>query len=181
MCLEINSYYHNTHTGSDTPIALIAKRDLIAFKFIMPQPGWQHPGPTRYVTPFQRDVVMIGQMYTAAFGLDWQCASPIFPSPRWTVSEGLHAFTNLQKACLEDFVPVMVIIPKGTKYYIGCNDDVVAETLVYKKVLIDDQRPCPSSTRARWNESVDIYRYAYKQIKWLKLFHPRKFRVIPRA
>ena len=53
----------------------------------------------------------------------------------YQIHEGYHAYTvkNKFNGYLQFLPPFKCIIPKGTKYYIGDNDDIVAETIIIKR------------------------------------------------
>lgn len=86
------------------------------------------------------------------FGLTWEYFRPYFrnnfkytknhkqpkiklnPTRDWVgvgykIEEGYHAYVKAQKYYKTMGV---FIIPKGTKYFLGANGDIVAETMVYK-------------------------------------------------
>lgn len=99
MCLENVTYKR----------AKIATEDIPCYKIL------DKISKGFYLTPYQRQGIVLGRTYTSA--LD---------SPgKWdSVEQGLHAFLTLQQAvelCMDrrNRAIVKCIIPKGARYYIG--------------------------------------------------------------
>ena len=177
MCLIINPSYHPLTAVSKGapygwPRPLVAERDLFVFKAVKAYyhyPIDRRPSPA-YCTIFRGATVKLGNIYTASFGID---------RPLWlggslfTVSKGLHAYTMEALPYLfeaEDCTLLLAIIPKGTLYYIGKDNDIVSKRMVYVRDLIGG------------SNGINIAKL--KKIKIIllmkNLFQLGKFRVVPR-
>ena len=112
MCLVISLRYHKYRL---TP--LIANEDILVYKRL------NHYGKSKdYYTPVMDAIVK--------FYRNKAILQDNFGVWNGRVEEGIHSYVEKR------FTPGMhyAIIPKGTKFFIGCGGDVVSEKLIiYKK------------------------------------------------
>ena len=111
----------------------VAEKDLVVYKVLDYNMGSPYYG---LLYPLNRKVTSELLCYDHV----WNPRNQLF-----NVEEGLHAFTNRLAAhshaqCLEysnghiQFV-YKAIIPKGSKYYIGIDNDIASDALIVKRKL----------------------------------------------
>ena len=123
MCLTINSLLHPYYKP------LVAEKNIVVYKVLCHYVGAL---PSVWRTPYKH--------YEIDFGVRGSVGRYEYPHTElnvfhglgcFTVNEGIHAFclplNPLEKGTYFDFKG---IIPKGTKFYIGINDDIVAEDMI---------------------------------------------------
>lgn len=107
--------------------AKVAKKDIECIK-------WLDKDNKNFISPYQCMIYKLGSTYEAKFSFHND-----------TIEEGIHAFRGTRvwytkyfkssTVCKTD-VFVKAIIPKGTKYYVGKNYDIVAEKMIITKEII---------------------------------------------
>ena len=129
MCL-FKSIIHN----KDYSKPFIAEKDIIVYKAL------QHVNCFElkcFYTPFI--------LYPIVF-VDGKCiiSSVLKTNSSHYVGEGVHAFVNEKMIKVtSEFLPLIkivkhwAIIPKGSKYYIGANEDIVSNELIVFKTRED--------------------------------------------
>ena len=123
MCLYVHRAYHR----SFHPVPAIAREDKHVYKVLL-------TNGSKYITPYRQTQVI----FTDDIGI----LSATLINILITVTCGIHAFRNYERAMRSGaFLPdprykliiCNAVIPKGTKYFIGTNDDIVAEKLIIFK------------------------------------------------
>ena len=119
MCLYIKNVKYDS---IDDTIPLIARKDIICYKRLKPL------GHGYFKTPYREVTVKIGTfMSVDSFGLCFN-----------RVDRGIHGYTSKKRASGEtdrNEVMVKCIIPKGTEYFRGVYDDIVALKMKLKKII----------------------------------------------
>lgn len=122
-----------------TKFAEIAKEDIIVYKVLrLKNPFW----PTlRGLSPFQDFQYKIGQTYKSKFVLgDYSKPYDFYDTAEFhlDIENGLHAYVNASNVfmnrTMESSHPHKVfemIIPKGSKYFVGKRYDIVSDTLIW--------------------------------------------------
>ena len=142
MCLSVNLNYHKVK--NDKPIALVAKQSILVYKVLEVKGNY-------YRTPYMIKTVNFDDEYgmffykTTRFGID---RVRFFDQGReyreYNVSKGIHSHIDFDKAnrdinYLKQFFNLYLcsapnihyaIIPKGSKFYIGAEGDIVSSNLV---------------------------------------------------
>lgn len=119
--------------------AEIAKEDIIVYKVLrLKSKFWP---ALSGLSPFQDFKYIVGKTYTSKFILgDYSKPFNIHNSPdyRLEIENGLHAYVNpsneFMKRALSSYRPhkaFKMIIPKGSKYFIGTRHDIVSDTLIW--------------------------------------------------
>lgn len=126
MCL----YIKNVKCDSiGDAIPLIARKDIICYKRLKPL------GHGYFKTPYREFTVKIGTfMSVDSFGLSVDSFGLWFNQ----VNRGIHGYTSKKRASGEtdrNEVMVKCIIPKGTEYFRGVYDDIVALKMKLKKII----------------------------------------------
>ena len=143
MCLFVDKKYRKTAVNDSgyveysMPEPLVAEEDIHIFKVLHVRPN------ARVETPYT--------LYPVKFDKKNRCILEAELNPQWfargvtVVREGIHGYVNRFAADKEALIlnrgtsmtcPTSVyqaIIPRGTKYYIGDNEDIVAEKMVIIK------------------------------------------------
>ena len=140
MCLSVNLNFHKVK--NDKPIALVAKQSILVYKILEVKNN-------HYRTPYMNKAVNFDDEYgmffykTTRFSIDR--VLPFYNQGRehreYNVSRGIHSYIDLAKAnCANDWIrdcclnaiPNIhyAIIPKGSKFYIGSDCDIVSSNLV---------------------------------------------------
>lgn len=128
MCLIVNEHCHKetiNRNGIEIPKPLKADTNLKVKKMLV-YLGFGDGG--NYITPFQNKLICFnedGICYLESdlkkkkkfpFNFKYNCA---------TITNGIHSYTcSVKNFCH------YAIIPKGAKYYVGCNSDVVSDRLL---------------------------------------------------
>lgn len=118
MCLKIKNYQ------KDGSHVRIARKDIETFKVLVERNYYQYP-----VTLFMNHPVDSPVMEERSFSFNrtWS---------RWEVHRGIHSYTTEKMALgtyrhgLSGRVLHRAIIPKGTKYIVGTNHDIVSLCLI---------------------------------------------------
>lgn len=131
MCLSINKQFHPNYEP------MTAKENLVVYKVL----------DMKRTTPFMRFPVKFifkKARLKAKFEISF-IYNPFNATTFRVVYQGIHAYLTLQRC--EDLIRInahisdnytihKAIIPKGTNYFIGIYDDIVAEKMIiYKKTL----------------------------------------------
>lgn len=142
MCLSVNLNYHKVKNNK--PIALVAKQSILVYKVLEVEGKHYH-------TPFEYMAINFNDEYgmffykTTRFNINrthfdlsdgHKCA--------YDVWRGIHSYidfgeadytTDYMKNLYDSTNPNIhyAIIPKGSKFYIGCDDDIVSSNLVVFK------------------------------------------------
>ena len=140
MCLSVNLDFHKVKNNK--PIALVAKQSILVYKVLEVKNN-------HYYTPYMLKAVNFDDEYgmffykTTRFSID---RVRFFDQGReyreYNVSRGIHSYVDLAKAnctknriqvyCCLNAIPNIhyAIIPKGSKFYIGTEGDIVSSNLV---------------------------------------------------
>ena len=126
MCLIINSRYHEEKLISGRPLALKAKNDILVYKVLKrgrSNNTFQTPCRNKHVTFNKKGIAKLSAMF---FKFE----------DNWTISKGIHAITKrgaIRCDLTNSLLEFCAIIPKGTKFFIGwCNDIVAKKLYIYK-------------------------------------------------
>lgn len=149
MCLEISTVHHPDLEP------LVAEEDIKVVKYLMKPSvayysAWDDATGKLIVkkeervlrTPFMSEPVKFDEndecvMTAPELKHEHDC-------DKWIVEEGIHAyigtdaFTFLQ--FISDCAPFHAYIPKGTKYYLGNEGDIVAEKMVIKNEIYGEEQ-----------------------------------------
>lgn len=126
MCLTIKGKYEKTK--SDKPLPRVAGRDKIVYKVLR-----------RYGD----DLISFHQMYTYRLGKVYSSSLGVEKAfsvwAGWKVEKGLHAYINRVTAENDLYNASIVLIkcriPKGAKYYLGMNGDIVSNRIILEKIM----------------------------------------------
>lgn len=124
MCL----YIKNTHKKNTKGIYIpnIATKDVICYK-------WLDKTEKGFKTPFRNVLVKIPSVMKAKLGIS-----------RWfghqRINKGIHAYVKKKEISTDlrgedDAILVKCIIPKGSKYFEGTNNDIVANNMKLIKII----------------------------------------------
>jgi len=119
--------------------AEIAKEDIIVYKVLrLKSKFWP---ALSGLSPFQDFKYIISKTYTSKFILgDYSRPYDIYDTPEYhlKIENGLHAYVNssnvFMNRTLSSSKPHKVfemIIPKGSKYFVGTRHDIVSDTLIW--------------------------------------------------
>jgi hypothetical protein len=122
MCLDLRT--DQKRNDCNAPIPLIAKKDIICYKYLVIL------DKGKYKTPYRDFVVK----HKATMEATLRCS-------QYSVYEGIHAFTSLKKAKVKIIgnkgaVVVEAIIPKGAQYFRGKDSDIVATKMKIGRRLL---------------------------------------------
>ena len=140
MCLSVNLDFHKVK--NDKPIALIAKQSILVYKVLEVK-------NKHYYTPYMLKSVNFDDEYgmffykTTRFSIDRvRFFDQGHEYREYNVSKGIHSHIDLAKAnCTISYLKILcdliaipnihyAIIPKGSKFYIGTEGDIVSSNLV---------------------------------------------------
>lgn len=107
----------------------IASEDIPVFKLLMLK---YNNRKLQLVSPYQKMQYKIGKTYKSQIKRN--------PNNVFEINEGLHSFISRKGAyrdhvILGNTVMLIGIIPKGSQYYIGTDDDVVSNKLKLIDIL----------------------------------------------
>ncbi len=139
MCLTLKrnyTTYRGAKRASERP--KIAKKDIVVYK-ILKNRRVGLSGRPAWATVYQNFKFSKGYHYyqevyksEGEFGISFKQDSL---GVRVRIDEGLHAWTTKSTAsrnCFGDVKIFEMIIPKGSKYYLGRNGDIVSNNLIWK-------------------------------------------------
>lgn len=140
MCLSVNLGFHKVKNNK--PIALVAKQSILVYKVLEVK-------NKHYYTPYMLKFANFDDEYgmffykTTRFSID---RVRFFDQGReyreYLVARGIHSHIDLAKAnCTISYLKILcdlnaipnihyAIIPKGSKFYIGTEGDIVSSNLV---------------------------------------------------
>ena len=145
MCLEISRVHHPDLEP------LVAEEDIEVVKYLM-KPSVAYYSVVYYTTSKQEERVLRTPFLNEPVKFD-ENDECVMTAPelkreqdydKWIVEEGIHAyigtnaFTFLQ--FVSDCAPFHAYIPKGTKYYLGNEGDIVAEKMVIKNETYEQKQ-----------------------------------------
>ena len=123
MCLTISQYFKTRQQARDfSKQPLIAKKDIVVYKVINIFGGasiyrnFKYEQGYHYYQTGKRPFGFV--IYKGSFQEKWKI----------DINEGLHSYSTVTKAtsrCDSYSKVVEMIIPKGAKYFIGSNNDIV--------------------------------------------------------
>lgn len=136
MCLFVNLEYHKVKNNK--PIALVAKQSILVYKVLEIE-------DKHYRTPFEYMAINFDDEYGMFFYKTTRFS--ILRTARfsdcYSVSSGIHSFLDFDEAnyenehiknlCGSNSNIYYAIIPKGIKFYIGRDYDIVSSNLVVFK------------------------------------------------
>lgn len=128
MCLYISKWHHGSNPKPKT-----AKKDIHVYKVL-------YDLDNEYYTPFRRALVEFHSniaISTASRLTILRRSLNIEFSSVDIVTEGIHAYRTILRAksisnCMGGYI-YHAIIPKGTKYYVGIDKNIVSEKLIIFK------------------------------------------------
>lgn len=109
--------------------AKIADKDIFVYKVLLKYSN------EIYLSPYRGAQYKIGKLYTANIRYHKRlvCKVGEHPITNTVIEEGLHAYTSMGTALLRAFlingIVFEAIIPKGTTYALGTNNDIVSTQL----------------------------------------------------
>ena len=130
MCLIVKTAYHLAHKP------LIAERDITCYKILF---TYEESGNKKYITPYRSTEVLSNTLIADRFQIN-------ISSYYKRVDLGIHSFQTYYKALserdylntslplfpkLDKYVVKKAYIPKGTKYWIGENEEFCSERIVF--------------------------------------------------
>lgn len=142
MCLYIDEAYCN-YNWMGQPKASVALDDFQCYKVLM-----QHEDTGLLMSPYREEKYQVGELKKV-----WMRTGAFLGLGGVTVHNGLHAVRVWRRAELlayssntrysrsRGFLPRIysAVIPKGAKYYIGHNDDIVSNRLLLGEMLKYDE------------------------------------------
>ena len=130
MCLVTSNYYHKKDNNRNVK-CFVAKEDILVYKCLDCIDG-------EYSTPFQYMPIIFerGKYVYNKIRISQKIGCGIRESA--LISKGIHAYSTRGKAIslIRDFRKTngtsmhYAVIPKGSNFYIGKNDDVVSNNLI---------------------------------------------------
>lgn len=128
MCLIVNKTWKSLKTAKKSSIP-VAKEDIKVYKLLQKRTN---------LSPYQMAKYEKGKLHESP--IIRYIRVSLFPHGcYYKVEQGLHAYRTIEKAksrfsYQERYCKVVeMIIPKGSKYYIGTNDDIVSNKLYWPK------------------------------------------------
>ena len=135
MCLSVNLDFHKVKDNK--PIALVAKQSILVYKVLEVK-------NKHYRTPYMLKGINFDDEYgmffykTTRFSINRTHYSYYYTQYHYDVSKGIHSYFVFDKAKhTNDFLQGLgvsnihyAIIPKGSKFYIGIDSDIVSSNLV---------------------------------------------------
>lgn len=148
MCLSVNLNYHKEKKNK--PIPLVAKQSILVYKVL------ERDDNKHYGTPFVRIPINFDDEYgmffykTTRFGITKTClflSNGIEYGVNYKINRGIHSYANVDGAeeaqyFIDEITKIKgngvgtihkAIIPKGSKFYIGKDADIVSSNLVIFK------------------------------------------------
>ena len=129
MCLSVNLDFHKVK--NDKPIALVAKQSILVYKML--EIEGKH-----YYTPFISKGINFDNEYGMFFYKTTKFSIDRDDQHHYDVLRGIHSCIDFDKAnCISGYFKIFgvsnihyAIIPKGSKFYIGSDCDIVSSNLV---------------------------------------------------
>ena len=129
MCLSVNLGFHKVK--NDKPIALVAKQSILVYKVL--EIEGKH-----YYTPFISKGINFDDEYGMFFYKTTKFSIDRDDQHHYDVLRGIHSCIDFDKAnCISGYFKIFgvsnihyAIIPKGSKFYIGSDCDIVSSNLV---------------------------------------------------
>ena len=129
MCLSVNLNFHKVK--NDKPIALVAKQSILVYKVL--EIEGKH-----YYTPFISKGINFDNEYGMFFYKTTKFSIDRDDQHHYDVLRGIHSCIDFDKAnCISGYFKIFgvsnihyAIIPKGSKFYIGSDCDIVSSNLV---------------------------------------------------
>ena len=129
MCLSVNLDFHKVK--NDKPIALVAKQSILVYKVL--EIEGKH-----YYTPFISKGINFDNEYGMFFYKTTKFSIDRDDQHHYDVLRGIHSCIDFDKAnCISGYFKIFgvsnihyAIIPKGSKFYIGSDCDIVSSNLV---------------------------------------------------
>ena len=129
MCLSVNLGFHKVK--NDKPIALVAKQSILVYKVL--EIEGKH-----YYTPFISKGINFDNEYGMFFYKTTKFSIDRDDQHHYDVLRGIHSCIDFDKAnCISGYFKIFgvsnihyAIIPKGSKFYIGSDCDIVSSNLV---------------------------------------------------
>lgn len=137
MCLSVNLGFHKVKDNK--PIALVAKQSILVYKVLEVK-------NKHYRTPYMLKGINFDDEYgmffykTTRFSINRTHYSYYYTQYHYDVSKGIHSYFVFDAANnTSEHIKIMsgsnsnihyAIIPKGSKFYIGIDSDIVSSNLV---------------------------------------------------
>ena len=129
MCLSVNLGFHKVK--NDKPIALVAKQSILVYKVL--EIEGKH-----YYTPFISKGINFDNEYGMFFYKTTKFSIDRDDQHHYDVLRGIHSCIDFDTAnCISGYFKIFgvsnihyAIIPKGSKFYIGSDCDIVSSNLV---------------------------------------------------
>ena len=120
MCLVVNCKYHKDKKMSP----LVAKENILVYKYLG---KWEYKNKISYLTPFRQEPVYfkngIAEQIVRRFGYETE----LYENFK-VVSKGIHSTKTFKLE--KNYHRYYAVIPKGTKFYIGRDNDFVSKHLI---------------------------------------------------
>jgi hypothetical protein len=109
-----------------------ANRSITCYKRLL-----RYPNGT-LKSPYYGEVYEVGETKEVKFFTDENDRKIVRRTNPTAINQGLHAFTTLEKARrIQLYTVIRCVIPKGTKYVLGDEGDIVALKLKVKEVVYE--------------------------------------------
>ena len=130
MCLSVNLGFHKVK--SNKPVALVTKQSILVYKVLSSTDG------VHYYTPFILKSINFDDEYGMFFYKTTKFSIDRDDQHHYDVLRGIHSCIDFDKAnCISGYFKIFgvstihyAIIPKGSKFYIGSDCDIVSSNLV---------------------------------------------------
>ena len=123
MCLQINPYKHKTRFPWQCKYKpKIAKKDIICYKHMVIAHDKVYSRFCYANNIYYGNNWEFNKVYKTKMKYDYN------KSPNLMVAQGFHAFFDMGPN-------IEVVIPKGSKYFIGVNEDIVSNKIKIVKQL----------------------------------------------
>lgn len=124
MCLYFNKKYHG-----ENPEPRIAEKDIYVLK-MLDKPKENKDGSISFPSPYMSFEYEMNTTYNSIFSIEKD-----YFENEFHVHKGLHAFTQHSFDINDHYNIFIAVIPKGSLFYIGKNDDIVSNQLRLQYVL----------------------------------------------
>lgn len=141
MCLTTKSLpKRNTKSKLLDIFLKTATRNITVYKQLKLTKYYLYPYEKQYKSPYQYTIYSPDILYKSRLGITWR-----WDGKGLVVSEGRHAYNNIKKARemtygISSYKIAKMTIPKGSKYIVGVDGDIVSNRLIWKKSIIIPKR-----------------------------------------
>ncbi len=134
MCLNtINRFPDAESAEAGRKLWRTANKDIIVYKLLLKKKA--RNGTFKYISPFKEFQYKKGEHYYQTD--DWCTATVVSVGSMGfylEINEGLHSYLNpfFASTWYNNSVLVKMVIPKGSRYFMGQNGDIVSDNLIWK-------------------------------------------------